>query len=429
MELAERILLRWPVLLVGIFALVTLVLAAQPEHTSAHAGEHTNMVFELEARLGTILDVCKTTSAPFNECSVPVGGTFQVEFFMQKWDVDWEYVQFSMDYAGVTSKGNVQFLYPEETDGPDCTDLANVDIQAQPGSLIISCTQSASSDFSVGATADFNCTETSSTDNEIRLFVGLGDDDSYLVDEFGERHSRATEVRSMFINCVEPERADMHLEIEGGDALCDLPDEPMTCSVPVGGSFTVAVATDDPPSGGYDFVATEILYTGLRYNPAPNDTSTFPQDEGAEAEMVWPDDDSTLREPNRFELTGNEGFIRHGGSGSESNYAGNLLELSMSCPQAGTFPITLTAFSYPERPHGSLFSRIGDGAVLLNSEDSVSITCVDGPVGGVSLDGSLRALPAGGTPGTRWLLATIVSVTFLTVVLISAWYTGRRLLR
>ena len=413
-------------LLVGIFALVTLVLAAQPEHTSAHAGEHANMIFELEVGLGTIVNVC-STNPPISGCSVPVGGTFKAEFFMQKWDVNWEYVQFSMDFSGVTSKENVQFLYPDESDGPDCTDLANVDIQAQAGSLIISCTQSASSNFLVGAAVDFNCTETPSIDNEIRLFIGTGDGDSYLVDEFGERHSRATEVKSMFIDCVEPKRADMHLEIEG-DALCDLPDEPATCSVTVDGSFTVVVATDDPPSGGYDFVKTEVLYAGLRYNPAPNDTSTFPQDEGAEAEMVWPDDYSTLREPHRFVLTGNEGFIRHGGSGSDSNYAGNLLELSMTCQQAGTFPVTLTSLSYPERPDGSLFSG-GAGIVLLNSEDSVSITCVDGPVGGVSLDDSLRALPAGGTDqGASWLLA-IASVSAVTIAVVAAWYTGRRWLR
>ena len=75
MELARRKLRSWPALLVGIFALAALVTVPQPERASAHAGDHVNMVFELEVGLGTILNVCTTTPSPVNACSVPVGGT------------------------------------------------------------------------------------------------------------------------------------------------------------------------------------------------------------------------------------------------------------------------------------------------------------------------------------------------------------------
>ena len=434
MELVRGVLLRWPLLVVAIFALATLVIAARPERAEADAGGHTNMIFQLQVNQGTLGTVCNTVPGQ-DECSVPVGGMFQVRFLMQKGaDVQWEYVRFSLDYAGVASKDNPELYAPDV-----CSEPANVSIDAQPGSLAFDCTLSSPSNVTVGAFADFNCTATPSLANEIRLFVGTGDGDSYIVDEFGERHSEAAEVRSMFIDCVEPQRADMHLEIEGGDALCDLPDEPTECDVPVGGSFTFAVATDDPPSSGYDFVGTEVLYAGLRYNPAPDDPSSSPfPDEGANAEMVWPfgpggmQGIGALREP--FPPSGEEGYVRHGRSGGEPNYAGNLLELTMTCEQAGTFPVTVTSERYPDRPKGSLFifSDVNTVKILLNSEDTVQIHCGGSQaVGGNSTGPGVRGLPleTGGGGHARSLLFAIAGVSFVTVALTAPWYTRRRWLR
>ena len=433
MELLRRVLLRWPVVVVAIFALSTLVGVAPSERAAADAGGHTNMAFELQTWRGTLGSVCNIPGQ--NECSVPAGGGFQLRFVMQRGtDVQWEYVRFSLDYAGVTSKDNPQF---EASDA--CSEQANVSIDAQPGRLAFDCTLSSPSNSVASAVADFNCTATPSLDNEIRLFVGTGDGDSYIVDEFGERHSEAAEVGSMFIDCVEPQRADMHLEIEGGDAVCDLPDEPTECDVPVGGSFTVAIATDDPPSSGYDAIFTEVLYGGLRYKPAPDDPSNGPlPDEGANAEMVWPFGPGgmqglgALREP--FPPSGEEGYVRHGRFGGQADYAGSLLELSMACQQAGTFPITVTSERYPERPNGSHFiiSDVYAPKVLLNSEDTVQIHCLAiQAVGGISMGSGVRVLPfetdSSGQPLS--LVFAIAGVTSITVVLAVAWYTRRRWLR
>ena len=427
MELVRRTLQQWPVLVVAAIALAILIVAARPERAEAHAGEHTIMFFGLNVSTGTLGSGCNAASSGVQACTVPVGAAFPVGFIMQKGsDVQWNHVRFSISYTGVTAKDNPQFADPE-----GCLDPTNLSIDAQVGSLTFDCTLSSPSGFIASGFLDFNCTETPSLDNEIRLFVGTGDADSYVVDEFGERHSPDTEVLSVFINCIEPERADMHLEIEGGDALCDLPDAATICNVPLGGSFTLAVATDDPPLTGYDGFFSEVLYAGLQYNPAPDDASTPVIDEGAEVEVVWPNNRPWAgRLPSGLTLTGNEGFIRHSETGPDlSSYAGNLVEMSMTCSQTGVFPITLTSRSYPEAPNGSFFYYFAGASVLLNSEDTVTIQCgVDKPVGGVPLDNSLRVVSAGGTTrsGYNLLFATTVSVSAITVVFTVAWYTKRR---
>jgi len=252
------------------------------------------------------------------------------------------------------------------------------------GQLIITCAVNQYSGAVAIADVDFNCTDTPSANNEIKLIVGLGDGESHIRDESGVRHTDGTYERSVFVDCIVPQQADMHLEIKGGDATCDSLPSALSCTVPPGGSFILGIATNNPPPQGYYQFTTEVLYGGLKYNPAPDDPYT-PGNEGVAYEVVWPAGGYDLygvRIP--YPPNGTEGYIQHGVAGPVSHYVGNLVNLSMSCQQPGSFPVTLTSYDYPERPYGSEFFAVRSGAndynaVRLNREDTIDIVCLAPP--------------------------------------------------
>lgn len=341
----------------------------------AHAGTHANMVLEMTGGAGLGSGCYAGQAAPWNECSAPVGGVFTAGLFMQTQDVSYRYVQFAVAYSGVTSKNDPVWVGPDE--------CLSTTVDAQPGSLLVSCTVDDTPSAVAVVGINFNCTNTTSSNNEIKLIVGLGDGESHIRDASSVRHSNGTYTASMFVDCIVPQRADMHLEMKSGSATCDSMSNPTACTVPPGGSFLLGVATNDPPPQGYFGMTTEVLYGGLQYNPAPDDprTSPFPH-EGAEQEVVWPGASYAARDPF-FTITGTEGYVRHYADGGAQHYTGNLVELSMTCQQPGVYPVTLTSFDHPNRPHGSEFFAVTtsnqDNAVRLNSEDTINVTCLAPP--------------------------------------------------
>jgi hypothetical protein len=402
-----------------------LALVAGATDSAAHDDHFPDLFFDANGG-GTLGTHCAAGQAPpYNECHAPAGGTFPVSLYMQTTpDLAWEYAQFSLTFEGVTAKEDPSFAgIPEECDEP-----ANVDVDVQPGSVVLGCTVPTPTQGVLVAHVLFNCTETVSHDNEITLRVGVGDDDSYVVDGFGDRHSEATQEESMFIDCVEPDRADMHLEVTGGDAVCDSLPAPTACDVAVGDSFSVAVATGDPPDDGYFGFTTVLLYGDLQYKAAPDDPDTFPFNEGWEVEAVWPGADYGGRDPF-YDLTGKEGWVEHAAYGAAGDYTGSLVVLSMTCQQSGATAISLVAFDYPTdgarfyRPEG--IDPASGYVTFLYEDDTIAINCL-GPqaVGGVSLGDDLALPSTGSGPSTLlWLVAGVIAAT---VPLGGVWYARGR---
>jgi hypothetical protein len=295
---------------------------------------------------------------------------------MQTQDVSYRYVQFAIEYSGLTSKENPIWFGPDEC-------LSDT-FDSQPGSILASCTVGDMPSAIAELAIDFTCTATPSANHEIKLLVGLGDGESHVRDASGVRHSDQTDTESIFIDCVEPQTADMHLEIKGGDAVCDTVPEANSCTVPADGSLTVSISTDDPPPQGYYGFVSELLYGGLQYNPVLDNLLTYPfPHEGAEQEVVWPGSQYAARDPF-FAITGTEGYVRHYADSGNQTFAGNLVELSMTCATPGVHELTLTSYNYPDRNDGSKFFLYPSGdnqdnAVLLNEEDTIDITCLAPP--------------------------------------------------
>ena len=128
----------------------------------------------------------------------------------------------------------------------------------------------------------------------------------------------------------------MVLNVHRPEGLCDHPDTPTTCDIPVASEFGLAISLHNPPPQGYTAFQTQLFYGGLRYNP-----TAF-----ADEEIPWPDLGIALRGISGVdEPSGTEGDIGHGGLTSSfriSDYRGNLVEISMTCTvQAGSFTVVL----------------------------------------------------------------------------------------
>jgi hypothetical protein len=412
-------------------ALVAVALFAWGQHTpraSAHAGNHgDSMFFDLEAGSGPG-NTCNSSQAPpYNECDAFTGEPIGLTFYFQPHTIAWTYVQFSIEYEGVTSKDNPFF------DGVVPCDGTNLD--AQPGSVIMGCTVTTPSGGVMIAHLQLNCTDTPSTANEVRFYVGVGDNDSYFQEQYGTRHSQATQTRSMFINCIDPEYADMHLEMKGGDASCDSMPDPTSCTVPPNGTFQVAIATNDPPDDGIGSLNTNLLFPGLLYLPAPDNPGTYPfPNEGAEAETLWPNSQDHGREPF-FGLNGTEGYVDHYANRGTPNYTGNLIQVELQCQQPGTYPVTLTALRYPN--DGSHFYRVdtgggnAPGTVYIGSPDTLTIVCQAPPTPTPTPRppslGGVADYPDVGSGGNAWPLATAAAGLAALVLAGGAWRARRRL--
>jgi hypothetical protein len=140
----------------------------------------------------------------------------------------------------------------------------------------------------------------------------------------------------------------MAFDVKAPSGVCDAASEPTTCDLPVGTKFSLSVEVIDPPGSGYFGIQTQIYYGGLQYNP-----TVF-----SATEVVWPDAAGTGRSPGV--PTGTEGLVEHVGTTAAqspypvSNYAGNIVQISLRCPASpSTTELALPVFEEGVNDFGS----------------------------------------------------------------------------
>jgi hypothetical protein len=307
---------------------------------------------------------------PPDGCNVGTGRVFQV-YVSQATNhgLTFDEVQFALEYSGVTPKGT-----------PDVSVLDQCDTRTDPypqpaGKVVAGCTLDPAGTGALAAAFEFTCTQTPTSGHVLTLRNGTGSEETYIQDTDGEKHS-AEEADSITVNCLDAPSASMNLNVIGSNASCDDAGDPASCDVDVGDQFTLAVETDNPPADGYAIAATYIEYGGLLYKPAPDDIYTSPLNEGADAEVVWPGSTGyDLRFP--FQPTGTEGFVEHAGYDGQPDFAGNLVEIALSCVTAGSFVVELVALDPPTAESGAAFYDYSE-LIYLNSGDELTINCIAG---------------------------------------------------
>jgi hypothetical protein len=399
-----------PRLAVPVVAAMTVgvaLLAFSPpaaEDAAAHDG-HPDLVYDMAvnwAFSGECLSY-----GPLDGCNVGTGRVLQV-YVSQSTDhgLTFDEVQFALEYSGVTPKGTPEVFVLSECD-------TRTDPDPQPaGKVVAGCTLDPAGAGAIAAAFEFTCTQTPSSGHVLTLRNGSGPEETYIQDTGGEKHS-AEEPDSITVNCLDAPTAGMDLNVEGPNASCDDALDPTECDVDVGSQLTLAIETSDPPDDGYAEFATHVDYGGLLYKPAgPGGPVYCCHDEGAEAEIFWPDrDESDFRYP--IYPTGSEGFIVHSAYGGQPDYAGNLVQLALTCTTAGPFVVELLAYDPPAFLQGASFFTTSGERAYLTGGDAITINCIadsppptpvptPAPVGGISL---YPPVDDGGTPSQSLLLA------------------------
>ena len=139
----------------------------------------------------------------------------------------------------------------------------------------------------------------------------------------------------------------MYLTVTDPDGLCGARAKPLTCDIPAGSSFRLAIVLHGVPAEGYVAVQTHVFIDRLRYDP----TALVAH------EIVWPDSLLPLRDESV------PGYLSHGGLTSltppfpVSRYQGVLVELDMACPPtSSTHRVSLLAYDPPSNALGSSLS-------------------------------------------------------------------------
>jgi hypothetical protein len=342
---------------------VTLAAAPPSRNASAHVG-HANLIYDMIVS-GAFSGQCQSYGPP-GVCNVGTGRVFRVHVGQStNHGIVFDAVQLAIEYSGVTPKGT-----PDLAPVDGCA--ARTDPAPQPaGKVIASCTIDPYGAGGILATFDFTCTSSPSTGHVITLRNGIGDEETYIQDYLGERHS-AEDPDTITIDCIDAPTADMNLNAKGPNASCDVPPDPDECDVAVGAKFTLAVEADNPPVGGFAVYTTWIEWDGLLYNAVPISLPGPPY----YSENVWPALAYDLRLP--FDPGGFAGIVIHSGEGGDPGYAGNLVQLSMTCIDPGTFDVDLIAADPPLIPTGSLFTNLNSETVYVNSSDQLTINCIEG---------------------------------------------------
>lgn len=167
--------------------------------------------------------------------------------------------------------------------------------------------------------------------------------------------------------------AEMALVVSGSGVSCDGD----TCSVPEGGTFTLAVDAVAPPELGYILIQTYIDY-GL-------DLEYFQTAEAIE-EVIWPDgggDDITLRGSTA------EGTVTHGALTSllppqpVSTYTGTIVQMEMGCTDSfSETTIRLVPSGDPQAgTDGALYTYL-EGSVdvqVVPKTNAITLICGEAP--------------------------------------------------
>ena len=164
----------------------------------------------------------------------------------------------------------------------------------------------------------------------------------------------------------------MALSVTSAGSECDAPSEPISCSVPGGSTFTLAVAVIEAPVGGYVGWQTELFYDSLIYQP-----------DAVGDEIVWPESALPLRFPA---VPGGERLVSHGDVSATmppfpaSSYLGSIVEVAFVClPATQNVTVALMPYDAAERP-------LGTGFRAAAADGGIGDTVAAKPVGTVFLD-------------------------------------------
>lgn len=158
---------------------------------------------------------------------------------------------------------------------------------------------------------------------------------------------------------------EMRLAVKSGGEC-----EAGTCTIPLGGSFTLAVEIVTIPDEGYILAQTSIFIgPDLVYHPA----------EVWSDELVSPD----CVPPIRLAIRPPEGTLEHGCLTGllpplpVSTYIGNFIELKMTCSEGNSSTeVQLLPFVIGERTGGALFVLF-DGSTVIPKTSNLTVECGD----------------------------------------------------
>ena len=304
----------------------------------------------------------------------------------------WAFIDY--DDQGVVNKDNTQALWPDHEPITFLTFDHPPSHVAQAGAITgLVPPQPAS--FHKGDLFSFSltCTQDSST-SDIELIPDSRPilEPLTIFTEFGTGARISPEVSGITVNCV-PRPPAMILRVDSSETV-DCPGGPVAGKVCVvqGQKFDVIVVADAIPlTNGYILAQAWVDYgnTGLIHNPVPM--------------AIWPDlEAATYLTIHDVANTGMQagGLTGLGPPHPASFYKGDLFAFSLTCTVAQSshklniIPVPLA----PAGTSGALFHEAGaDGQDYIPTVTGIQVDCVPQPtpepVGGISHDVELRALP------------------------------------
>ncbi len=161
-------------------------------------------------------------------------------------------------------------------------------------------------------------------------------------------------------------QAEMALVVDPHGERCST-----VCTIPLGGTFTLAVEIVEAPAGGYIGVQSFIDY---------GDNLTYDvQARPIESEIVWPE----LEPQVAVKASTGPGLITHGGLSTilppfpVSTYTGSFVELEMSCSAGETSTIVdlLPYRDFQANTSGSAFALPGGRDIAVVPGDALQVDC------------------------------------------------------
>jgi hypothetical protein len=194
-----------------------------------------------------------------------------------------------------------------------------------------------------------------------------------------------------------PSLAEMSLTVKSAGAVCDVPAKPTKCAVAGDSPFTLSVEVNAAPAGGYVGFQTQVDYGSLVYKPAAG-------------EVVWPSASGPRSQDpvwvNRVNHSAASGAVP---PLPVSTYTGNIVDLQLTCPGEGEFPVDLALYVAGTNAFGTTFftdnyaTRVLPDPVAPNVADTLTINCGPLPqvLGALGMSGNTATLQAGSQ--VRWV--------------------------
>ena len=170
----------------------------------------------------------------------------------------------------------------------------------------------------------------------------------------------------------------MQLRASGTGVACDDANNPTSCTVPLSGPFTLAMAVTNFPADGYTAMQTQIDWagSGLTYKPTA----------AGAAEIVWPDSEIPARAPLPQGCSGaactgvQHGAISAGLGSTFDMFKGVVVQFAMNCSAGNsTQTVNLRPYDPVTNTGGSAMSDSSLQAVAVPA-DAVTIVCGTAPI-------------------------------------------------